>query len=105
LLFALLLPWCVGCGSSPVGSCRLNINGNNVCVDCVGPNLDSNLLRTHCGDRAGTWSAAACPTTRRVGRCEIPTSAVIVSTHYYSPLTLDVARATCNQPGWYFIRE
>jgi len=93
-----LIPAPVGAGSI-VGSCTI-ANGIS-CSDYE--NLPEKKPKEMCLKYGGKWSAAACPTAKRVGTCTQTQSGGKIRTHSYPPSTVEVARKACaNTPGGKF---
>lgn len=99
LLVAALGASIVACGPPPPpGSCQASAAGNAYCIDYSGAGATMSTVMSRCSMAMGTYSATACATTGRVGRCAVvlPGGVNITQTaNYYAPTTVDVARMAC----------
>lgn len=103
-MFAAVAALSLGCGSSTpsnggTGSCTINSTvGGMTSLDCTDYSVNTSTVnhRTLCtATLMGTWSASACPSANRVGRCRLTTSLVTSTQNFYAPTTVDQARMAC----------
>lgn len=103
-MFALVL----GCGSSSTpssnggtGSCTTTSTaGGATRMSCTDYSMNTSTVnyQSLCTTTLmGTWSASACPTANRVGRCRLTSSLVTSTQNFYAPMTVDEARMDCTQ--------
>ncbi len=88
-----------GCGGGPAGSCSTSASGQ--CIDYGTGFTSADVMRTCTG--GATYSATACTTTGRVGRCVITATsggATASSTlNFYAPITADIGMMACTAAG------
>ncbi|MFO0624021.1 MAG: hypothetical protein U0325_00270 [Polyangiales bacterium] len=98
--FALLAS--VAACSSSSGSCSQTTSGNTFCVDYAS-NVSSDNARSACTGAMGSYSATACSSTNRVGRCSVPSmiggTQTTSNASFYTPTTDSQARQICTLLG------
>lgn len=99
LLVALLSASVAACGAPPPpGSCQASASGVSYCIDYSGSAATMASVQSGCSMAMGTYSATACATANRVGRCTVPLSGANITqtVNYYGPTSVEIARAACD---------
>lgn len=88
-----------GCGGV-IGSCSQSNGTSMICVDYDQNPAGAQALQEACENGGSTWSASACPSANRAGRCKVSVSAAGITlsstTNYYSPVTTQQAETQCD---------
>lgn len=82
--------------SSGLGGCTTS-NTSGLCFDSTGTANTAASVRAACEGVSGTYIAAGCPTTNRIGSCTAGAAATQIIYRYYSDFEggLDAAQAAC----------
>ncbi len=83
-----------GC-SSDTGSCQSSSAGTNFCTEYTDGNVTADSVRSGCAAAMGTYSASACASTNRVGRCTYRASGLGAVSSFYAPTTAATGRQVC----------
>jgi hypothetical protein len=98
LLVAVLSASVVACGAPPPpGSCQQTSAGISFCIDYSGSAATMSTVQSGCSMAMGTYSAGACATADRVGRCTVALAGANITQtiNYYGAANLEVARTAC----------
>lgn len=86
----------VGCSSPPVGSCTTPAQGGgSICVDFLAGCTETDAMNGCPTSMMSTYSAEACTSANRVGRCTIVNGPLARRIGFYAPLTAQDAMSTC----------
>ena len=82
------------------GSCTMSTGGTLVTCTDYGAGFTASTVMQTCSASMSTYSAAACPSANRVGRCEITEMTGTVSVgdavNFYSPETSATVMSVCS---------
>jgi hypothetical protein len=89
-----------GAGTTGSGSCTMGTGSTLVVCTDYGAGFTSSTVMQACTTSMATYSAAACPSANRVGRCEITETNGAVSAgdavNFYPPETRAAAMSACS---------
>jgi hypothetical protein len=89
-----------GTNTTGSGSCATNSGGMLVTCTDFGAGFTATTAMQNCTGSMTTYSAAACPSANRVGRCEITETSGSVTVgdavNFYPPETAALAMQACN---------
>ncbi len=95
-LATIVMSVAAGCGSAAAGSCTTTSGSTMSCVD-YGGTWNANSVMQGCTGSGQTYSASACTSTNRVGRCTVtsPAGGATTTTNYYAPATASDVMTAC----------